>query len=397
MLKAIAMMGSVVDNLNVFSPLHPPSSTMKYVLTAMLAGLTVGGCTPSPTPTSSPSGSTPATTPKASTVNTASGAATTTAASAPTVIPNQLTIYTSIDKAALEPLLTTYAKQINVPIHIVQDEPMSILARLKAEGANSPADVILTEDAGIFSTAVEEGLLQPFNAEKAAANVPERYRDPDGNWMALSSYARTAVYDSRVLHTNDITSYADLAKVKWSQKLCLSQGKYIPNQSLIVNLINNVGDKRTQEIMQGWLTNLSIPLVLDDSEVLSAIESGKCQIGLVNSNHYANYLQAHPDTPIKIKWINKGYGGVSTNITGVAIPHAAKHTELALGLIEWLAAKDQQSLYASFSKTFPINNNAEASVLLKSWGETEVNPIPVRLYGERQAMAVESMKEAGYY
>ncbi|MCM3603841.1 ABC transporter substrate-binding protein, partial [Robertmurraya korlensis] len=109
---------------------------------------------------------------------------------------------------------------------------MSILARLKAEGANSPADVILTEDAGIFSTAVEEGLLQPFNAEKAVAHVPERYRDPDGNWIALSSYARTAVYDSRVLHTNDISSYADLSKLKWSQKLCLSQGKYIPNQSL---------------------------------------------------------------------------------------------------------------------------------------------------------------------
>lgn len=397
MLKAIAALCSMVDNLPVFSPLNTPSSTMNYVLTALLAGITVSGCTPSPTPKSLPSSSKPASTTKASAGNATTGASTTDAASAPTAIPNQLTIYTSIDKAALEPLLATYAKQINVPIHIVQDEPMSILARLKAEGTHSPADVILTEDAGIFSTAVEEGLLQPFNAEKAAADVPERYRDPDGNWLALSSYARTAVYDSRVLHTNDISSYADLAKVKWSQKLCLSQGKYIPNQSLVVNLINNVGSKRTQEIMQGWLTNLSIPMLLDDSEVLSAIESGKCQIGLVNSHHYANYLQAHPDTPIKIKWINKGYGGVSTNITGVAIPHSAKHTELALGLIEWLAAKDQQSLYASLSKTFPINNNAEASVLLKSWGDIEVNPIPVRLYGERQAMAVESMKEAGYY
>ena len=257
--------------------------------------------------------------------------------------------------------------------------------------------MILTEDAGIFIIAVEEGLLQPFNAEKAVAHVPERYRDPDGNWIALSSYARTAVYDSRVLHSNDISSYADLSKPKWSQKLCLSQGKYIPNQSLVVNLINNLGDKRTQEVMQGWLANLSVPLLLDDNEVLKAIESGKCQIGLVNSNHYGRYLQAHPDTPIKIKWINKGYGGVSTNITAVAIPHAAKHTELALGLIEWLAAKDQQSLYASLSNTFPIDPNAEAAVLLKSWGDIEVSPIPVRFYGERQAMAVDSMQQAGYY
>lgn len=109
-----------------------------------------------------------------------------------------------------------------------------------------------------------------------------------------------------VLHSNDISSYADLSKIKWSQKLCLSQGKYIPNQSLVVNLINNLGDKRTQEVMQGWLANLSVPVLLDDSEVLKAIESGKCQIGLVNSNHYGRYLQAHPDTPIKIKWIISG-------------------------------------------------------------------------------------------
>lgn len=342
------------------------SSTISALLIASvsISGATLTACSPSSTPpsTTSQSASTTASSANGNHASNTDATPNASIASAAAAVPNQLTIYTSIDKAALEPLLTSYAKQVNVPIHIVQDEPMSILARLKAEGANSPADVILTEDAGIFSIAVEEGLLQPFNAEKAVAHVPERYRDPDGNWIALSSYARTAVYDSRVLHSNDISSYADLSKPKWSQKLCLSQGKYIPNQSLVVNLINNLGDKRTQEVMQGWLANLSVPLLLDDNEVLKAIESGKCQIGLVNSNHYGRYLQAHPDTPIKIKWINKGYGGVSTNITAVAIPHAAKHTELALGLIEWLAAKDQQSLYASLSNTFPIDPNAEAYI-----------------------------------
>lgn len=396
MLKASDVMCCMMGH-KVRTNVNAQSSTISALLIASvsISGATLTACSPS-SPTSQ-SASTSASSANGNNASNTNATPNASLASATAAVPNQLTIYTSIDKAALEPLLTSYARQINVPIHIVQDEPMSILARLKAEGANSPADVILTEDAGIFSTAVEEGLLQPFNAEKAVAHVPERYRDPDGNWIALSSYARTAVYDSRVLHTNDISSYADLSKPKWSQKLCLSQGKYIPNQSLVVNLINNLGDKRTQEVMQGWLANLSVPLLLDDNEVLKAIESGKCQIGLVNSNHYGRYLQAHPNTPIKIKWINKGYGGVSTNITGVAIPHAAKHTELALGLIEWLAAKDQQSLYASLSNTFPIDPNAEASVLLKSWGDIEVSPIPVRFYGERQALAVDSMQQAGYY
>ena len=203
------MMGHKVRN-NV----DAQSSAISALLIASvsISGATLTACSPSSTPPSTTSQS--ASTANGNDASNTSATPNASIASATAAVPNQLTIYTSIDKAALEPLLTSYAKQINVPIHIVQDEPMSILARLKAEGANSPADVILTEDAGIFSIAVEEGLLQPFNAEKAVAHVPERYRDPDGNWIALSSYARTAVYDSRVLHSNDISSYADLSKIK---------------------------------------------------------------------------------------------------------------------------------------------------------------------------------------
>ncbi|EBK2343635.1 ABC transporter substrate-binding protein, partial [Salmonella enterica subsp. enterica serovar Enteritidis] len=288
-MKASDVMGCMMGH-KVRTNVNAQSSAISALLIASvsISGATLTACSPSSTPPSptSQSASTTASSANGNHASNTDAMPNASIASAAAAVPNQLTIYTSIDKAALEPLLTSYARQINVPIHIVQDEPMSILARLKAEGTNSPADVILTEDAGIFSTAVEEGLLQPFNAEKAVAHVPERYRDPDGNWIALSSYARTAVYDSRVLHSNDISSYADLSKPKWSQKLCLSQGKYIPNQSLVVNLINNLGDKRTQEVMQGWLANLSVPVLLDDNEVLKAIESGKCQIGLVNSNHY---------------------------------------------------------------------------------------------------------------
>ena len=364
-----------------------PTRIISRIMPVAVLGvsLTLTACSPSEPPAAA---KTPASVSVAS-------AAVPASSSAPTA--NQITVYTSIDKTALAPLLTVYAEKNAIPIHIVQDEPMSILARLKAEGANSPADIILTEDTGVFNTAAEAGLLQPFNTEKALANVPQRYRDPDGNWIALSSYARTAVYDSRVLHANDISSYADLAKTKWSQKLCMSQGRYIPNQSLVVNLINNLGDKKTQEVMQGWMANLTMPVVLDDTEVLKAIENGKCQLGLVSSHHYASYLQAHPQTPIQLTFINKGYGGVHTNITGAAIPHAAKHPELALGLIEWLASKDQQTLYASLSKTYPIDKNTEATVLLKSWGDLEASPIAVSEYGEKQKLAIELMKEAAYF
>lgn len=318
------------------------------------------------------------------------------ASSSPAVPNNQLTLYSSIDKSALAPLLTEFQKQHGITVTVVNDEPMSILARLKAEGNNSPADMILTEDVGVFHQAVEAGLLQAFSSEKAIANVPTRYRDPNGNWLALSAYARTAVYDSRVLAGNDISSYANFAQPKWFQKLCLSQASFIPNQSLTVNLINNLGDTKAQDTLTGWVSNLAMPVVLDDKAVLQAIDNGQCQVGLVNSHTYANYLQKHPQTPIKLAWANKGYGGVSTNITGVAIPKTAKNPQLALTLIEWLANKDQQTLYASLSNTYPINKDAQPSVLLKSWEDFETSPIAVTDYAEKQKLASEVMKDAGW-
>lgn len=376
-----------------------PSITIALPLLAMSVSLTA--CQRNQ-PANSTIASTPAsTTPANQTTPKTANHAQPTASQLPTTAPlpsanTHLTLYSSIDKNALAPLLNDFQNQHHIMLTVVSDEPMSILARLKAESDNSPADVILTEDVGVFHQAVEAELLQAFSSDKAVATVPVRYRDPDGNWLALSSYARTAIYDSRVLTDKDISSYADFAKPKWFQKLCLSQASFIPNQSLTVNLVSNLGDKKAQETLTGWVSNLAMPVLLDDKAVMQAIDSGQCQVGLVNSHTYANYLQQHPQTPIKLAWANKGYGGVSTNITAVAIPKTAKNPQLALTLIEWLANKNQQTLYASLSNTYPINKDAQASVLLKSWDDFEASPIAVTEYAEKQKMAVEMMKDAGW-
>lgn len=330
---------------------------------------------------------------------TISSATTTNHASQPNPTPvnlNHLTLYTSVDKAALAPLLNDFQQQQGVTVTVVNDAPMSILARLKAEGSNSPADMIVTEDVGVFHQATEAALLQPFSSDTAIVNVPARYRDPDGNWLALSAYARTTVYDSRLMTNKDISSYGDLAKPKWFQKLCLSQATFIPNQSLVVNLINNLGDKKAQEVLTGWVANLSMPVVLDDNAVMQAIDTGKCQIGLVNSQTYANYLQKNPQTAVKLAWVNKGYGGVSTNVIAAAIPKTAKNPQLALTLIEWLSSKDHQTLFASLSNTYPVNQNAQPSVLLKSWDDFEASQIAVTQYAEKQKIALKAMNDAGW-
>lgn len=384
---------------------YPCQNIRKIVLavfTVSLVSTSLIGCTRSPSDSSEHNASSATDTTVASHPNIGSVATITVTkpasqpASTPPAIPNHITLYTSIDKAALTPLLTDFQKQRGMTINVVNDEPMSILARLKAEGIHSPADMILTEDVGVFHQAVEAGLLQPFSSDAAIANVPTRYHDPEGNWLAMSSYVRTTVYDSRLMADKDISSFGDLAKPKWLQKLCVSQASFTPNQSLVVNLISNLGDKKATETLTGWVANLAIPPAVDDAAIMQAIENGQCQVGFVNSHTYANYLQKHPQTPIKLAWVNQGYGGVSTNITAAAIPKTAKNPQLALGLIEWLSTKDHQTLYASLSHTYPINKDAQTSVLLKSWDDFEASPISVTQYGEKRKVALDTMQEAGW-
>lgn len=369
----------------------------------------LSACQDSPNPTEKPEtqqkpASTPASQPKpqstsviiASTVNdTASVTASAASATAPAVA-NLLTIYTSIDRKNLVPFFENFSKKTGVMVNVVQDEPMSILAKLQAEGDNSPADIILTEDVGVFHHGVEHNLLQPFNAEKAVSQVPARFIDPDAHWLALTYYGRLAVYDSRVVEPNNISSYADLAKPKWYQKLCLSQRSYAPNQSFVVDLVHQLGDKKAEDVLKGYIQNLAMPVVLNDDAIFQAIDSGKCQIGLVNSQNFVKYQQNHKKTNVQPTWINIGYGGVHTNALAVGIPRTAHQPELALQLIDWLADKEQIGLFASISHTFPLNAQVETSALLKSWGEFKPSQINVSEYGEKQKSAVEMMETVGY-
>lgn len=316
-------------------------------------------------------------------------------------LANVVTIYTTFDKATLEPILQGFNEVTDIQVNIVTDSPANLLTKLETEAENTPADMLLVQDVGTFWQAKEAGLIQPFNSEKVTANIPARFQDTKGEWVGVSYYARTAVYDSRVMTANDISSYANFAKPTWLHKLCLSNGMQIPNQSLTINLLNNLGENKTTEVVKGWLVNLAIPALPSDEAVLQAIEAGKCQVGLVNSDVYGRFLEKNANTPVKLAWANKGYGGTNININGVAITKHAQHPEYALSFMEWLTHKEQQGLFASLTHSYPIGypsaKSAEASVMLKSWGEFEPSPIPLSKYGEMRKAVLELMKTAGYH
>lgn len=315
-------------------------------------------------------------------------------------LANIMTIYTTFDKATLAPLLRVFTEKTDIEVQVVTDTSANLLERLKNEADNTPADLLLIQDVGIFWQAKEMALIQPFNSDKVYANIPVRMRDDNGEWVGVSYYARTAVYDSRAMTANDISSYAKLSKPEWLGKLCLSDGQQVANQSLVINILNNLGESRTVDIVKGWLANLGTPLLGSDEAVLQAIEAGKCQIGLVNSDAYGRFVEKNANTSVKLAWANKGYGGTSINVNGIAITKHAQHPEYALSFLEWLSQKDSQGLFASLTNSYPISypspKSAEASVLLKSWGDFEPGPMPLVKYGEMRKSVLELMQTANY-
>ncbi len=307
-----------------------------------------------------------------------------------------VTIYSSRNEQLIKPLLDRYTEKTGVKVELVTDSIGPLLARLKAEGQNTPADMLLTVDAGNLWQASQEGLLQPVASDILEANVPAKYRDPKGQWTGLSLRARTIFYDPSKVNADQLSTYADLADPKWKGKLCLRSSKKVYNQSLVASMIDHLGPEKTETIIRGWVDNLATDIFSDDTALLEAIAAGQCEVGIANSYYYGRLLDEKPDFPVKLFWANQGTTGTHTNISGAGVVASSDNPDDTLKLIEWLSSDEAQGLYASSDKEFPVKEGVDESEMLRSWGQFKKDDINVQKFGELQTQAIQIMDKAGY-
>ena len=307
-----------------------------------------------------------------------------------------ITIYSSRNEQLIKPLLDRYTKETGVNIELVTDKSGPLMARLQAEGKNTPADMLLTVDAGNLWQAAEQGLLQPVASTVLEANVPAKYRDPKGQWTGLSLRARTIMYDPSKVSADQLSTYADLADPKWKGKLCLRTSNSVYNQSLVASMIENLGEEKTEAVIRGWVDNLATDVFSDDTSMLKAIAAGQCEVGLSNSYYYGRLLDEQPDFPVKVFWANQGTTGTHVNISGAGVVTGSDNPDGALKLMEWLSSDKAQGLYASSDKEYPVKEGVDESEMLRSWGEFKKDDINVQKFGERQTQAIQMMDKAGY-
>lgn len=314
----------------------------------------------------------------------------------PTNSDQVVTIYSSRNEQLIKPLLDKYTAETGVKIELVTDKTGPLMARLQAEGKNTPADMLLTVDAGNLWQAAEQGLLQPIASSVLDTNVPAKYRDPKGQWTGLSLRARTIAYDPSKVTADQLSTYADLADPKWKGKLCLRTSNSVYNQSLVASMIENLGEAETEQVIRGWVDNLATDVFSDDTSMLKAIAAGQCEVGLTNSYYYGRLLDEQANFPVKLFWANQGTTGTHVNISGAGVITGSDNPNGALKLIEWLSSETAQGLYASADKEYPVKEGIDESELLRSWGSFKKDDINVQKFGELQTQAIQMMDKAGY-
>jgi iron(III) transport system substrate-binding protein len=316
--------------------------------------------------------------------------------STPLWAADELVVYTARIDELIKPVFDAYTAKTGVKIKFITDKEAPLMARLKAEGANTPADMLITVDAGNLWQAEQEGVLKPLKSAVIEANIPAQYRSSTGSWTGLSLRARTIVYSTERVNPAELSTYEALADNNWASRLCLRTSKKVYNQSLTATLIETHGAQKTEAIVKGWVNNLATDVFADDTALLQAIDAGQCDVGLVNTYYFARLHKQDPDLKVKLFWPNQADRGVHVNLSGAGVTQYAPHAAEAQKLLEWMTGPEAQNLFADINQEFPANPAIKPSAEVAAWGPFKADSVPMEVAGKRQVEAIKLMDRAGW-
>jgi iron(III) transport system substrate-binding protein len=318
--------------------------------------------------------------------------------SAVKVFAEEIVVYSAREKSLTKRPFKSFSLQTGIKIKLVTGNIDDLLERLKKEGENSSADMLITVDAGSLWKATQADLFQPINSDILTKNIPAHLRDPQNHWFGLSKRARTIIYSSERVQPSELSTYAGLAEPKWKNRLCLRTSKKVYNQSLVAMMITSHGYEGTEKIIKGWVQNLADEPYNRDTDVIININEGKCDVGIVNHYYLARMLKANQDIPVDLFWPNQGEGegGVYVDISGAGITKYARNKELAVKFLNWLSSEKAQNLFADSNMEFPVNPNVKPNPLVQVWGDFKQNIDNISQSGENRDAAVELMQRAEY-
>ncbi len=311
-------------------------------------------------------------------------------------VAEEVVVYSARKEHLIKPLFDAYTKETGDKITYVTDKAGPLMQRLKAEGKNTRADLLLTVDAGNLWHAANEGLLASTDSVILNINVPPHLRDPQKRWFGLSLRARTIVYSTDRVKPEDLSTYEALGDKEWQNRLLLRTSKKVYNQSLVAMLIAEHGEAKAEQIVKSWVGNLAAAPFSNDTKTMKGILAGQGDVAVVNTYYFGRLLKKDPNLKLALYWPNQQSGGVHVNVSGGGVTAHAKNAKGATKLLEWLSSPKAQNLFADANMEYPVNPIVKAHPTVAAWGDFKKNTMNIAKAGELQAAAIRLMDRAGY-
>ena len=311
-------------------------------------------------------------------------------------------LYSARKEALIKPMLDQFTAQTGIQVRLLTGSGDALLARLQNEGANTPADLFLTADAGNLHRAAEAKVFQPLGSTIAVNALPEYLHGTDQLWVGLSLRARPIFYSIDRVDPAQLNGYADLATPAWKGKVCIRSSDNIYNQSLTGALIEHWGEAATESWARGLVANFAKPPVGGDRDQISAVAAGMCDLAVANTYYYG-LMQASSDakereaaSKVAIFWPDQAAHGTHINVSGIGLTRHAKNVDEARQLVEFFLSAEAQAWYAATNNEYPAVDAVGWSERLQSWGSFKQDRLPMAVLGENNAAAVRLMNRAGW-
>lgn len=318
------------------------------------------------------------------------------------VLAEEVNVYSAREEQLIKPLLDAFSKDTGIKVNLVTGDDDPLLERLKREGVNSPADVLITADAGRLYRATQNGSLQAIQSAKLNQAVPANLRDPENRWFGLTYRARVIFYNKDKVKPNELSTYEALADPQWQGRVCVRSSNSIYNQSLLASMIQADGAAQAENWAKGLVNNFARAPAGGDRDQIKAVAAGQCDVALANTYYYAQMLygkdaaQKAAASKVGLFWPNQNNRGTHINISGAGVTTSAKNKENAIKLLEYMVLDDAQRWYSSTNGEFPVKPGITASPELQSWGNFKRDPVNLSVLGKNNAQAVMLMDKAGW-
>jgi len=302
-----------------------------------------------------------------------------------------LNLYSSRHYQTDEALYRNFTKATGIKVNRIEAGEDALIERVRNEGARSPADVLVTVDAGRLWRAEQLGFFQPVKSAVLEARIPASFREPAGQWFGFSLRARLIAYNKAKVKAAELPSYESLADPKWKGRVCMRSSTNIYNLSLMGAMIDHLGEAKAEQWAQGVKSNLAREPKGGDTDQLKSVAAGECDVTISNQYYYARLLRSGKADEREIAgklgvvFPNQGSWGTHVNISGAGVMKHAPNRAAAVKFLEYLASDEAQRYFAEGNNEWPVV--AEVKIdnpVLAALGAFKQDALNVAVLGRNQ-------------